>query len=86
MLDGFVSNSVPTGVMLTSYKKPTIFKKDYQGEEWVGRSHESTAPGIVRHSLKRIKSECTTRDLVACEINDPAYNFGSQTWIRVAHA
>jgi hypothetical protein len=85
MLDGFVSTANNEGIFLTSYLKPTLFKKDYKGTEWIGRSHESDTPGIVRHSFGWIQTECTNRGLVAEEIKEKAYNFGNQTWIRIKH-
>lgn len=83
MLDGFVRNAAKEAVFLASYLKPTLFKKDYKGARWVGRSHESDTPGIVFHSLGWIQAECANRGLVAEEIKERAYNFGNQTWIRI---
>lgn len=83
MLDGFVSTANTKGIFITSYKKPTLFKRDYKGEKWVGRSHESETPGIVRHRLGWISAECVKRGLVAEEKREKAYNFGDQTWIRI---
>jgi len=85
MLDGFVSTANSGGIFLTSYLKPTFFKKDYMGGSWIGRSHESETPGLVRHSFGWIQGECAKRGLVAEEIKEKAYNFGDQTWIRVKH-
>ena len=85
MLDGFVSTTDDNGVFLTSYHKPTLFRRDYRGTQWIGRSHESGTPGIVRHSLGWIRSECATRGLTAEEIKGKAHNFGRQTWIRIKH-
>jgi cyclopropane fatty-acyl-phospholipid synthase-like methyltransferase len=75
MLDGFVSTTTGEGFFLTSYWKPTWFKRDYKGTE--GR--QKTA----HHSLRWIQTECANRGLVAEEIKEKAYNFGSQTWIRI---
>ena len=83
MLDGFVSTANSGGIFLTSYVKPTKFKKDYMGIEWVGKSHESNTPGIVHHSFDWIQAECEKRGLDAQEINEEAYNFGDQIWIRI---
>jgi hypothetical protein len=55
------------------------------GGSWIGRSHESETPGLVRHSFGWIQGECAKRGLVAEEIKEKAYNFGDQTWIRVKH-
>ena len=85
MLDRFISNATSGGIFLTSYIRPSLFKKDYTGTGWVGKSHESNNPGIVRHSFGWIQTECTTRGLVAKEIKEKAYNFGGQTWISIKH-
>lgn len=75
MLDGFVSTANSEGLFLASYWKPTWFKKDYKGTE--GRQARA------HHSLGWIQTECADRGLVAEEIKEKAYNFGSQTWIRI---
>ena len=85
MLDGFVSNSNSGAIFLTSYVKPTMFNKEYMGKGWVGRSHESDEPGIVRHSFGWIQTECAKRGLFAEEIKEKAYNFNGQIWIRIKH-
>jgi SAM-dependent methyltransferase len=78
MLDGFVSAANSKGLFLTSYLKPTLFKKDYKGTEWIQGVHAT-----VHHSLGWIQTECANRGLVAEEIKGKAYNFGKQTWIRI---
>ncbi|CAG0947609.1 hypothetical protein ANRL1_04331 [Anaerolineae bacterium] len=83
MLDGFVSTSSDQGIFLTSYLKPTLLTEDYEGTQWIGRSHESDTPGIVHHSFGWIQTECANRGLVADEIKENEYNFGNQTWIRI---
>jgi len=85
MLDGFVTTSNNQGEFLTSYVKPSFFKKDYMGTKWLGRSHESDTPGIVHHSIGWIQSECAKRGLVAKEINGNEYNFGNQKWLKIKH-
>jgi hypothetical protein len=83
MLDEFVSNSNDGAVFITSYIRSTLLKRDYNGDRWIGRSHESDRPGLVRHSLSWIQNECENRGLNAEEIKDKAYNFGNQTWLRI---
>jgi hypothetical protein len=85
MLDGFVRNANRSGIFLTSYIKPKFFLKDYQGTQWIGRSHESDSPGMVCHSFGWIQTACAKRGLVAEELKDKEYNFGFQTWIRIKH-
>lgn len=83
MLDGFVNTAHSDATFLTSYIRPSLFRKDYKGEKWVGKSHESNIPGIIRHSFRWIKSECLKRNLIAQEIKREDYNFGGQTWLRI---
>jgi SAM-dependent methyltransferase len=80
-LDGFLRNSTPTGVFLASYLPPATAVEDYMGNSWVGTSHESDEPGVIRHSLDWIKGACGQRGLVitAIEGEDP----DSQYWLRV---
>jgi hypothetical protein len=83
MLDGFVETAAPRAVFLTSYLRATWLKRAYRGTRWVGRSHESAAPGVIRHRFSRIQAECARRRLEVSELNDPACNFGDQTWLRI---
>jgi SAM-dependent methyltransferase len=52
--------------------------------EWVGRSHESDAPGVVKHSLRWIAAEAARHDLVARLM--PYRVVHRQYWIRVTRA
>jgi len=83
MLDGFVGSVNTDGIFITSYIRPTLFKRDYKATQWIGRSHESDRPGIARHSLNWIQTECTKRGLTVNEIKEQEYNFGNQTWIKI---
>lgn len=85
MLDGFVSTANPRAIFLASYRRASFFKKDYQGTEWVGISHDSDKPGMVHHRFEWIQKACTVRQLAAEEIHGEAYNFGNQTWIKIKH-
>ncbi len=85
MLDGFVSTANSNGLFLTSYRRATLFKKDYMGTEWVGKSHNSNKPGMVHHRFGWIQQVCEKRQLIAEEIKEEAYNFGNQTWIKINH-
>ena len=63
MLDGFVEYGNPDARFLTSFKSPELFRPDYKGDTWIGRSHESDEPGICRHSFKWIQQACAARKL-----------------------
>ena len=81
MLDGFVRNTVETGVFLVSYLPPRTEDEEYWGETWVGTSHESNTPGIVRHSFTWIEAECQARGLRVEEV--PGHAFDSQFWLKI---
>jgi SAM-dependent methyltransferase len=83
MLDGFLRTANPKGIFLTSYVRASLFKRDYTGTAWVGRSHTSEAPGVIAHRWGWIQAECAKRGLVAVEIKEKAFNIGNQTWIRI---
>jgi len=63
MLDGFVEFTRPGARFLTSFKPPQLFRPDYKGDTWVGRSHESDQAGICRHSYESIRRACMERGL-----------------------
>lgn len=63
MLDGFVQYARPGARFLTSFKPPDLLHRDYHGDTWVGRSHESDEAGICRHSFRWIESACRARGL-----------------------
>jgi hypothetical protein len=63
MLDGFVAFTRPGARFLTSFKSPHLFRPDYKGDVWIGRSHESDTAGICRHSFKWIQRACADRGL-----------------------
>ena len=97
MLDAFLRDSVPTGVFLTSYFPTESNDADYQafltahfppqtgdgyeGDRWVGTSHESDTPGVVQHSLRWILGQCRRRGLQVTEL--PGVDCDSQLWLRI---
>lgn len=81
MLDGFLRNSSERGIFLASYCRATAVEEDYRGDHWVGTSHESNTPGVIRQSLDWVEAECRSRGLVANEI--PGEAFDGQTWLRI---
>jgi SAM-dependent methyltransferase len=56
----------------------------YEGEEWVGLSHQSDTPGVVRHSLRWIAEEAHQHGLRARLM--PYQVANAQYWVRVTRA
>jgi SAM-dependent methyltransferase len=56
----------------------------YEGEGWVGRSHESSAPGLIRHSLRWVAAEAASHGLRAQLVPYPFVN--RQYWLRISRA
>ena len=81
MLDGFVEHTNPGARFLTSFKAPHLFRPDYTGDAWVGRSHESDDPGICRHSFKWIQQACSARGLTVELLKGEKIH--KQKWILV---
>jgi hypothetical protein len=80
-LDSFERDTVATGVFLASYLPATSPDDDYAGESWVGTSHESDMPGVIRHSLTWITDVCDRRGLKVREL--PGLDCDSQYWLRI---
>jgi hypothetical protein len=80
-LESFLRDSIPTGVFLASYLPALRPNDDYQGDRWVGTSHESDTPGVIRHALSWISEQCRKRGLHVREIAGEA--FDSQYWLRI---
>ena len=80
-LDSFVRDSTAGGVFLASYLPAQSSKDDYQGDLWVGTSHESDIPGVISHSLNWIEENCERRGLVVRQL--PGEAFDGQVWLRI---
>jgi hypothetical protein len=83
MLDGFLRDSTSASVFLTSYLAAESARDDYQGDHWVGTSHESDTAGVIRHSLAWIVEQCHRRGLQVEELQTPG--FDGQSWLRIKH-
>jgi hypothetical protein len=81
MLDSFLRASASAAVFLASYLPAASAAEDYQGDGWVGTSHESDTPGVIRHSLAWIAEQCRRRTLRVEELAAPA--FDGQSWLRI---
>jgi len=81
MLDGFLRNSTPQAVFLTSVIPAGLRWRDYHGEAWVGTSHESMTPGCIGHDLKWIRAECRKRRL---SLRILGRERDGQTWLQIS--
>jgi hypothetical protein len=80
-LDSFLCYSQPAGVFLTSYLPAQSDTEDYQGESWIGTSHECEIPGVIRHSLAWIVQQCERRGLFVQE--QEGIDCDQQFWLRI---
>lgn len=80
-LDSFDRDVVEHGVFLTSYLPAESLADDYMGQSWVGTSHESDVPGVIKHSREWIERQCALRRLQVDQL--PGEAFDGQVWLRV---
>jgi cyclopropane fatty-acyl-phospholipid synthase-like methyltransferase len=81
ILDGFLYNSAPDGVFLASYLPAATAEEDYMGDSWVGTSHESDQPGVIRHALEWIRVACARRGIGLTTL--PGIDCDGQYWLRI---
>lgn len=82
-LDSFIRDSITSSIFLTSYLPAESLEEDYQGNNWVGTSHESDTPGVIKHSLTWIVEQCQRRALKVEELG--GMDCDSQFWLRIRH-
>jgi hypothetical protein len=80
-LDSFLRDATPHATFLASYFPARTADEDYQGTRWVGTSHESDTPGVIRHSLSWITEQCRNRGLNCGEID--GIDCDAQLWLRI---
>jgi hypothetical protein len=83
-LDSFLRDSKADATFLASYQPAQSPDDDYQGTKWVGTSHESSTPGVIRHSLTWVLEQCRTRGLNCEEI--AGIDCDQQSWLRIRRA
>lgn len=79
MLDGFATTAA-AGAQLFASVKPAILRP-YRGRSWVGISHRSDEPGMVRHRIGDLRALATERGLAVRRLH--GWRMGGQTWLRV---
>lgn len=80
-LESFLRDAAPAATFLASYFPAASPEEDYGGSGWVGTSHESSVPGVIRHALPWIVDQCRNRGL-SCEAL-PGIDCDSQYWLRI---
>jgi len=55
MLDQFSKFGRRHSTMLASFIRTNDPKKDYQGSDWVGKSHQSDKAGLIQHRLESLQ-------------------------------
>ena len=80
MLDQFLAWSAPGASLVTSYLKAGSPNEHYAGDDWVGRSHASNTPGMVRYTPDWITRICSRRHLRVRELRRP---LNDQTWLLI---
>ena len=68
-------------VLLTTYFDAPC-GSDYEGDAWVGNSHESDGAGIARHCFPWIEKICADHGLAAADLGRGL----GQTWLRIMNA
>jgi len=63
MLNGFIRDANDRAAFLLTYQPSGWRHPDYNGDHWVGTSHESEVAGTIAHSFGWIKRQCQTRGL-----------------------
>jgi hypothetical protein len=81
MLESFLHDAAPAATFLASYFPAGSPEEDYCGSGWVGTSHESSVPGVIRHALEWIVDQCGRRGLSCEEL--PGIDCDSQLWLRI---
>ncbi len=84
MLDGFVEHAAPGGVFMTSFIPARSPEEDFQGDDWVGESHDSPFAGLVGHLPSWVEQVCGERGLKVCALQDHVAN--RQIWLRIERA
>jgi hypothetical protein len=81
MLESFLRDAAPAATFLASYFPAESPEEDYGGAGWVGTSHRSSVPGVIRHALPWIVDQCRSRGLSCEEL--PGIDCDNQLWLRI---
>lgn len=81
-----VASAAPLDVLspLIARIPPMGSTGEYEGEQWVGRSHESDEPGVIHYSLRWLSGEAAAHGLKVQLMPYPVYH--RQYWLRFTAA
>jgi len=84
-LASFAKYTNPTAFLATSVIEVTEdCSKDYNGTEWVGKSHEANDAGVVVHCMPWLRKVCKAEGLVVRSLVEEApdliHGNGTQVW------
>ena len=79
MLSSFAATAKDDAVFLTSYL-PASRDSGYEGTGWIGRSHESNEPGLVRYEPAQLTDVCAKYGLGIWRLQEDNL---SQQWLVV---
>lgn len=82
-LDSFVRGHEPGAVFLASILPARSGEEDYLGDDWIGTSHESNEPGVVRHRIDWLAEACAARAIRLEELEQPP-DCDGQYWLRLS--
>ena len=83
MLHQFALHTPPWAKFLGSYFPADRPSDAYEGDEWVGRSHECDEPGIVRHLPKTLSQMAIEQKLSISYLD--SHRVLNQDWLIVQH-
>jgi hypothetical protein len=80
-LESFLRTCAHGAIFLASYLPARSADEDYQGTQWVGSSHESDIPGVIRHDISWIVEQCRKHGLSCEEV--AGVDCDGQLWLRI---
>lgn len=78
MLKNFIENTTDEGCFLTSYRETDDFNRQYNGDCWVGRSHNSDLGGMIEYTYSWISKLAFEYNLIVERLH---LDYG-QRWIK----
>ncbi len=81
MLHQFYILGRSNSVFLSSFIRTKDHAKDYEGTEWIGKSHTSSQAGLVMHRLESLQEIASEFDLTLSHIQPN--RIGTISWLKI---